>query len=72
MRRRIQRTSEELSELLSRPTLTVPEGAAVLGLGTTAFRACLQRGEIDLPVISVGTRKVIPVSAIKRLLGAEQ
>jgi hypothetical protein len=57
--------------LLAKPTLTIDEGAQVLGVGSTNFRNALRTGEIDVPVISVGSRKVIPRSAIRRLLGVE-
>jgi hypothetical protein len=72
MRSRTISTPEELAQLLERPTVSWPEAAALCGVGVTAFKGAVHRGEIDLPVISVGARKVIPTSAIKRLLGAGQ
>ncbi len=61
-------TIPEVSDLLQRPTLTLPQTAKVLGVGETALRNALRRQEIELPVISVGTRKIIPTAAVKRLL----
>jgi|HubBroStandDraft_6_1064221.scaffolds.fasta_scaffold869129_2 hypothetical protein len=72
MRSRTIHTPDELTEMLQRPTLTLPNAAAVFGLGITSFRAGISRGEIDLPIISVGARKVIPTAAIRRLLGEDQ
>jgi hypothetical protein len=69
MHTRANHSPEELSELLERPTLTLPEVAAVYGVGSSTFRAGLRSGAINLPVITVGTRKVIPTAAIRRALG---
>lgn len=71
MRQRITHTPKELAEMLGRPTMTLPEGAAVFGLGLTSFRTAIRRGEIDLPIIEVGNRKVLPSAAVKRALGIE-
>lgn len=71
MRARTVYTARELAELLGRPTVTVPEGAACWGVGPTAFREALRTGELDLPVITVGSRRVIPTAAIRRALGME-
>ena len=61
-------TSDELAELRKRSTLSWREAAALVGVGPSALRDAVRRGEIKLPVISVGTRKVIPTAAIRRLL----
>jgi len=71
MRARQIRTTEELHELAKRPTVSWNEAAALCGVGVTSLKAAVRRGEIDLPVISVGTRKVIPTSALRRLLSAD-
>ena len=72
MRRREQATAAEVSELLECLTLTLPQAAKVIGCGETSLRNALRRREIDLPVISVGTRKIIPTAAVKQLLGVSE
>jgi excisionase family DNA binding protein len=50
-----------------RSTIGVEEAAAVLGIGrATAYAAA---GTGDLPVIRVGRRVLVPVAALRRLLG---
>jgi hypothetical protein len=71
VRARQDLTPAERAELLLGPTLTEPDTARVLGVGTTALRDALRKGQLDLPVIRVGTRKVIPSAAPRRLLGIE-
>ena len=71
MRSRHELSSTERAELLLAPTLTLPETAQVYGVGLTALRDALRRGEIPLPVISIGTRKVVPTAAVRRLLGMD-
>lgn len=69
MRSRIHYTPEELAELLAKPTMTMSEAAAVAGVGRTNFVNALRRGEISLPIISIGTRKVVPTVAVRQLIG---
>ncbi len=59
-----------LSDLRDRATITIPEAAAILGLSPWAGYAAAQRGEI--PVLSMGRRKIVPVPALLRLLGATE
>ena len=47
----------------------IPEAAAVYGVGQSALKSAIRRGELELPVISIGARRVIPTAALKRLLG---
>jgi excisionase family DNA binding protein len=50
-----------------RTTITVPEAAAVLGIArNTAYQAA-KSGE--LPVIPMSARLLVPVAALKRLIG---
>jgi hypothetical protein len=69
MRPRTTFTPEELEELLSKPTVSIPEAAAIYGVGQSALKSAIRRGELELPVISIGARRVIPTAALKRLLG---
>jgi DNA-binding transcriptional LysR family regulator len=71
MKQRTPYATEDLEELLRRPTLSVSEAAALCGVGATSLRQAMRRGEIDLQVISVGSRKVIPTAAVRRLLSAD-
>lgn len=59
-----------LNELHSRPTLTIDEAGATLGLSRTSAYAAAKRGEI--PTIRVGRRLIVPTQALLRLLNAEQ
>ena len=68
MRRRQPPTADELRELRERPTVTYEQGAALWGVGETLFRSAVARGEIDVPVIAVGRRRVIPTAALLRLI----
>jgi hypothetical protein len=58
----------ERASLLDAPTLSLAETAQVLGVGLSALRDALRRDEIDLRVIRIGTRKVIPSPQIRNLL----
>lgn len=69
MRARQNLLPADRAELLLAPTLTLTEAAQVLGVGLTALRDALRREEISLPVISIGTRKVVPGMAVRELLG---
>jgi excisionase family DNA binding protein len=48
-------------------TLTVPEAAALLGIGKSLAYEAIQRGEI--PCIRVGHRLLVPVAALNLMLG---
>ena len=49
-----------------RKTMTVPEAAKALGLGRNAAYQAVRRGEI--PSITIGRRRLVPVAALDRLL----
>lgn len=58
-----------LSDLRDRTTCTIPEASAVLGLSSWAGYQAAQRGEI--PTLTIGRRKVVPVPALLRMLDGE-
>lgn len=64
-------TTDEQAELIRQNTLTILQAARLLGVGESGLRGALRRGEIELPVIEIGARRVIPTSAVRRLLGLE-
>lgn len=47
-------------------TLTVPEAAALLGIGKSLAYTAIQRGEI--PCIRVGHRLLVPVAALRLMM----
>ena len=49
-----------------RKTLSVPEAGKLLGLGRNTTYQAVHRGEI--PVIKIGTRLLVPVAALERML----
>jgi hypothetical protein len=61
----------ERAALLQAPTLTLKETANVLGIGLSALRDGLRRGDLDIQQVRVGTRVVIPTAAVLRFLGME-
>ena len=65
-------SAAERASLLSAPTLTLPEAAHVFGVGLSALRDAIRRGEIELQVISIGKRRVIPTHAVRTLLGTDE
>jgi excisionase family DNA binding protein len=54
----------------TRSTITVEEAASVLGIGRASAYAAASAG--DLPVIRLGRRLLVPVGALRRLLGEIQ
>jgi excisionase family DNA binding protein len=48
-------------------TITVDQAAAVLGIGRSAAYQAANNG--DLPVVKIGRRLIVPVGALRRLLG---
>lgn len=58
-----------LDALRGRATITIPEASALLGLSPWAGYQAAQRGEI--PVLTLGRRKVVPVPALLRMLDGE-
>ena len=49
-----------------KPTMTVEEAAALLGLSRSATYRAVQRGEI--PALRFGRRILVPTQALKRML----
>jgi hypothetical protein len=69
---RVEVSPADRAALLEAPTLTLPQTAKVLGVGLTGLRDALRKDDgLALPVISVGSRKVVASSAIRRFLGEE-
>lgn len=69
--KRTEISAADIGELLRLPALTHAEAAKCGRVGETALRGAIRRGEIDLPVIRVGSRRLIPTSAVRRWLGVE-
>lgn len=55
------------ADLLSKPTLTVPELAQTLRIGRNGAYAMVRTGQVR--VLRVGRRIVIPTAAVRELLG---
>ena len=49
-----------------RPTLTVDEAAAIIGIGRATAYIAVKNGQ--LPSITVGRRVLIPTAALRRIL----
>lgn len=58
-----------LDDLRKRPTVSVPDGGACIGLSRNASYEAAKRG--DLPTIRVGRRVVVPTAPLLRMLGVE-
>lgn len=71
VRRRVELSNDEVARLLRSPTLSVGEAAGVLRVGEVNLRRQIESGSVDLPVLAIGSRRVIPTAAVKRLLGIE-
>lgn len=56
-------------QLRQRPTLSVPEAGAVLGLGRAASYAAAKSGEIK--TVRIGSRLIVPTQWLLRTLDAE-
>lgn len=59
-----------LEELRQRVTVTVPEAAAILGIGKNLAYAAVKSG--DIPAVKLGRRLVVPVGALLKMLDIEQ
>lgn len=64
-----ERSTLTLADLRDRATITIPEASAILGLSDWAGYNAAQRGEI--PTLTIGRRKVVPVPALLRMLDGE-
>lgn len=51
----------------TRPTITVEEAAAIMGISRALAYKAARNGE--LPVLHIGRRMLIPVGALRQLLG---
>lgn len=71
MKKRQVLSSTQIDELLRLPTLTYGQVARCAGCSETGLRAAMSRGEVELPVIQVGSRRLIPTSAVRRWLQCE-
>jgi len=70
MRKSTRSVQEILAELRSRPSVSVPvAGAALAGLSKNASYDAAARGELGVPVFSVGRSKRVPSIAVLRQLG---
>ena len=56
-----------LPDPTEQPTITVEHAAVVLGIGRSAAYKAAQNGE--LPTIRFGRRTLVPVAALRRMLG---
>ncbi|HEY3688126.1 MAG TPA: helix-turn-helix domain-containing protein [Streptosporangiaceae bacterium] len=54
---------------LSKPTITVPEAAQILGIGRDTAYEAAARGEI--PTIRIGRRLVVPTARLLAQLGMD-
>jgi hypothetical protein len=62
--------NDELKELLSRPTATVPNvGRIVYDLCRNASYAAAKKG--DIPTIKVGGKYFVPTAALRKILGID-
>jgi hypothetical protein len=55
-----------LSELLEKPTTTIPLAGKAMGLSRNSAYQAAERGEI--PTLRFGRRKVVPTAWLKRVL----
>jgi excisionase family DNA binding protein len=60
-------THDQAADWRDQDTLTVEQAAAVLGIGRTSAYAAAGAG--DLPAVRLGRRLIVPVAALRRLLG---
>lgn len=59
-----------LPDPTEQPTITVEHAAVVLGIGRTAAYKAARTGE--LPTIKFGRRTLVPVAALRRMVGLDQ
>lgn len=53
------------------PVISVPALAQVYGVSKSHLYDLINSGELGLPVIRLGKRRVIPTAAVRRALGIE-
>jgi excisionase family DNA binding protein len=62
--------AQTAQEWRQRSTITVEEAAPILGIGRSSAYDLARSGEI--PTLRLGRRLVVPVAALRRLLGENQ
>jgi excisionase family DNA binding protein len=60
---------EEMDAILSKPTMTVDELSAVLGVGRGQAYAAVREGQVRS--LRIGKRILIPTTAVREMLGRE-
>ena len=60
--------SEELADVRSKLTVSVPQAGRLLGLGRDSAYRAAERG--DIPTLRIGRRLVVPVPELLRMCGA--
>lgn len=60
--------NDELEELLSTPTVSVPEAGAALGIAKNASYLAAQRGDFPLRVIKIGGKMRVSTAELRKLL----
>lgn len=60
----------QLEDLEGRATISIEEAGLLCGISRPTAYACARRGE--LPTLSLGRRRVVPVAALMKLLGNEE
>ena len=62
-------TPDYVAAVLTKPTCSVVDAGAVLGLTRGEAYAAAKRGEI--PTLQFGRRKIVPTALLKRMLAGE-
>lgn len=62
-------TKTEVEKLLSRPTISVPEAGAIIGLSRNPAYAAAKKGEI--PTIKFGHSLKVPTASLRKILGLD-
>jgi hypothetical protein len=65
----VHMTKDEIERLLAKPTITVPEAGAILGVSRNPAYEAAGRG--DFPTIKVGRSIKVPTAPLRRLLGLD-
>ncbi len=62
-------TTRAIPDPAERPTISVREAAAALGLGVNQAYAAIERGEV--PALRIGRRVLVPTAALRALVGLD-
>jgi excisionase family DNA binding protein len=65
----VETTETPTTEWRDRPTVTVPEAAAILGVSKASIYRAARSG--TFPIVRVQSRMVVPTAALARLLGLD-